>query len=386
MANLASPYSSYSDTSAPYTQKRIVEDYIAMLDPSDAPLVDLIGGLDGGSSKFQFTGKGKVVEWLEDTLAPLTGAMSVTGNGSTVATTSVTALTVADGNMLQPGHILLVGSELMWVSEVTPSSGAITVTRAIAGTSVASFASTAAFSVVGMARLEGDDSDSIGYTDVTGNSNYTQIFHKELKLTGTAMAIDEYGYSDPYQYQAAKSIPEMMRLIERALFYQKSGSAGSSTTPRYMGGLQAFISTDNYASGATLSVAKIEDTVELAYNAGGGGDYVALVAPSTYQVVKNLYDSSAFVRYAPEQSTFGTLVDKIITPFGNVTFVIDRWCPSTLIPILKTENVGMVTLRPWQVEDLAKSGDYEKTQLVGEFTLAMRLAKSHALLTAVSAS
>ncbi len=383
MANLASPYSTYSDSTP---QKRIVEDYIAMLDPSDAPLIDLIGGLDGGSSKFQFTGKGKVVEWLEDTLAPLTGAMSVTGNGSTVATTSVTALTVADGNMIQPGHILLVGAELMWVEAVTPSSGAITVIRAIGGTSVASFASNATFSVVGMARLEGDDSDSIGYTDISSNSNYTQIFHKELKITGSEMAIDNYGFSDPYQYQAAKSIPEMMRLIERALFYQKAGSAGSATAPRYMGGLQAFISTDNYASGATLSVAKIEDAVELAYNAGGGGDYVAVVAPSTYQVVKNLYDSSAFVRYAPEQSTFGTLVDKIITPFGNVTFVIDRWCPSTLIPILKTENVGMVTLRPWQVEDLAKSGDYQKTQLLGEFTLAMRLAKSHALLTAVSAS
>jgi len=379
MANSASPYSTYSDTTP---QKRIVEDYIAMLDPSDAPLVDLIGGLDGGSSKFQFTGKGKVVEWLEDTLTPLSGVFA---NAATIAT-NATTITVADGNMLQPGHILLVGSELMWVSEVTPSSGAITVTRAIAGTSVASFASNATFSVVGMARLEGDESDSIGYTDVTGNSNYTQIFHKELKITGSEMAIDNYGFSDPYQYQAAKSIPEMMRLVERALFYQKAGSAGSATAPRYMGGLQAFISTDNYASGATLSVPKIEDAVELAYNAGGGGDYVAVVAPSTYQVVKNLYDSSAFVRYAPEQSTFGTLVDKIITPFGNVTFVIDRWCPSTLIPILKTENVGMVTLRPWQVENLAKTGDYEKTQLVGEFTLAMRLAKSHALLTAVSAS
>jgi len=379
MANSASPYSTYSDTTP---QKRIVEDYIAMLDPSDAPLVDLIGGLDGGSSKFQFTGKGKVVEWLEDTLTPLSGVFA---NAATIAT-NATTITVADGNMLQPGHILLVGSELMWVSEVTPSSGAITVTRAIAGTSVASFASNATFSVVGMARLEGDDSDSIGYTDISSNSNYTQIFHKELKITGSEMAIDNYGFSDPYQYQAAKSIPEMMRLIERALFYQKAGSAGSATTPRYMGGLQAFISTDNYASGASLSVPKIEDAVELAYNAGGGGDYVAVVAPSTYQVVKNLYDSSAFVRYAPEQSTFGTLVDKIITPFGNVTFVIDRWCPSTLIPILKTENVGMVTLRPWQVENLAKTGDYEKTQLVGEFTLAMRLAKSHALLTAVSAS
>jgi len=100
--------------------------------------------------------------------------------------------------------------------------------------------------------------------------------------------------------------------------------------------------------------------------------------------LKSKYDSSSFVRYAPEQNRFGTLVDKIVTPFGDVTFVIDRWQRSDLIPFLNLDNVGMITLRPWQVEDLAKTGDYDRTQLVGEFSFCLRLDKSHAMLTAVS--
>ena len=192
--------------------------------------------------------------------------------------------------------------------------------------------------------------------------------------------------TDQMQYESAKSIPEMMRLIERQLQYGKR-SAGSTTAPRMMGGYQEFITT-NKASGsgisvATACVAAIEDAVELIYNAGGGGDFLAIVNPATYQLIKNAYDSSAYVRYAPEQNRFGTLVDRIVTPFGDVSFVIDRWQLSSLIPIMKLDNVGMLTLRPWQVEDLAKTGDAEKKQLIGEFTFCMKLEKSHALLTSV---
>ena len=374
MANSASPYSTYSDTTP---QIRVITDYISLLDPSDAPFIELIGGLDGAASKFQFKNQGKVVEWLEDTLTPLSGTCAE--QSLTTATTVVT-ITVDDGDVFQPGHIILVGTEKMWVSAV--SGDVITVTRGFANSTAATQASNAAYTIIGMARLEGDDSDSIGYTDITSNSNYTQIFHKEIKVTGSEMVIDNYGFSDPYQYQAAKSIPEMMRLIERTLQYGER-DAGSTTTPRMMGGYQTFI-TDNLASGASLTVTKIEDALELAYNDGGGGEFGAVVNPATYQKIKNLYDSSAFVRYAPEQNRFGTLVDKIVTPFGNVSFTIDRWQISTLIPMLRLENIGMLTLRPWQVEDLAKTGDARKSELIGEFTLCVRQDKSHALLTAVS--
>ena len=380
MANVAPPYSTYVNTAE---NKRVITDYIALLDPSDAPFIEAIGGLDGAASKFRFTNQGTLVEWIEDTLAPLVGtfALSATVNSATNATT----LTVADGNMVQPGHILLSGTELLWVS--ANSSGVLTVTRSLGGSTMVTLATDASFSIVGMARLEGADSDPIGYTDLSTNSNYTQIFHKEIKQTGTAPYQDRWGMTDQMQYESAKSIPEMMRLIERTLQYGKR-AAGSTTTPRMMGGYQEFITT-NKASGANMSVSSlipgiIEDAVELIYNAGGAGDFLAIVNPATYQKIKNAYDSSSYVRYAPEQNRFGTLVDRIVTPFGDVSFVIDRWQLSNLIPILKLDNVGMLTLRPWQVEDLAKTGDAEKKQLVGEYTFCLKLEKSHALLTAVA--
>ena len=380
MANVAPPYDTYTNSAE---NKRVITDYISLLDPSDAPFVEAIGGLDGAASKMRFTNQGTLVEWIEDTLAPLAGTFALTATANSV--TSAVSLTVADGNMVQPGHILSTGTELLWVS--ANSAGVLTVTRSLGSSTMVTLATNATFAIVGMARLEGDDSDPIGYTDLTTNSNYTQIFHKEIKQTGTAPYQDRYGMSDQMQYESAKSIPEMMRLIERTLQYGKR-AAGSTTTPRMMGGYQEFITT-NKASGASISVSsaavgQIEDAVELAYNAGGSGDYMAIVNPAVYQKIKNAYDSSAFVRYAPEQSRFGTLVDTIVTPFGNVSFVIDRWQLSTLIPILKLDNVGMLTLRPWQVEDLAKTGDAEKKQLIGEFTFCLKLEKSHALMTAVA--
>ena len=380
MANVAPPYSTYVNTAE---NKRVITDYIALLDPSDAPFIEAIGGLDGAASKFRFTNQGTLVEWIEDTLAPLTGVFALTATANSA--TDVTSLKVADGNMVQPGHILLTGTELLWVS--ANSSGTLTVTRSLGGSTMVTLATDASFSIVGMARLEGADSDPIGYTDLSTNSNYTQIFHKEIKQTGTAPYQDRWGMTDQMQYESAKSIPEMMRLIERTLQYGKR-AAGSTTTPRMMGGYQEFITT-NKASGANMSVSSlipgiIEDAVELIYNAGGAGDFLAIVNPATYQKIKNAYDSSSYVRYAPEQNRFGTLVDRIVTPFGDVSFVIDRWQLSNLIPILKLDNVGMLTLRPWQVEDLAKTGDAEKKQLVGEYTFCLKLQKSHALLTAVA--
>lgn len=380
MANEAPPYSTYVNTAE---NKRVITDYIALLDPSDAPFIEAIGGLDGAASKFRFTNQGTMVEWIEDTLAPLTGVFALTATANSA--TNVTSLKVADGNMVQPGHILLTGTELLWVS--ANSSGVLTVTRSLGSSTMVTLATDASFSIVGMARLEGADSDPIGYTDLSTNSNYTQIFHKEIKQTGTAPYQDRWGMTDQMQYESAKSIPEMMRLIERTLQYGKR-AAGSTTTPRMMGGYQEFITT-NKASGANMSVSSlipgiIEDAVELIYNAGGAGDFLAIVNPATYQKIKNAYDSSSYVRYAPEQNRFGTLVDRIVTPFGDVSFVIDRWQLSNLIPILKLDNVGMLTLRPWQVEDLAKTGDAEKKQLVGEYTFCLKLQKSHALLTAVA--
>lgn len=370
MANLASPMTTYSDTS---TQRKVITDYISLLDPSDAPLIERLGGLDGAAGKFKFVNKGTNPQWLEDTLTPLTDTLA---NAATIASDDTT-MTVTDPNMYQEGHIILVDAEQMWVSGV--SGSVITVTRNYGGTQ-ASHDSIDAVTVIGMARLEGDDSDDLGFTDRTVGSNFTQIFHQEVKVSETQQVISQYGIADEFDYQAKKAVPSLMRLIERALVYGQR-KAGSATTPRAMGGIDTFV-TDNVGDyGSALAQSHFENAVKSTYEDGGTGPWVAACSPTNLQSVKNFYDSSNYLRIGPDQKSVGMVIETIITPYGNVDLLLDRWMIDAKLPILDPKNAGMLTLRPFTQEMLAKTGDSLKGEVVGEFTFCLRQNKSHALLT-----
>jgi len=369
-----SPASTYSDTTP---HKRVITDVISLLDPSDAPAIMALGGLDGASSKFDFVNEpGKVVEWLEDTLIGLTGAL----DGSITSIAATITMAVADN--IQEGHILLIGTEQMWVSSVDNATEIVTVTRAFQGSS-ATHADSAAISVVGMARLEGADSDDVGFTDRTVGSNFTQILHQEVKVTRTQRQIAQYGISDEMLYQQNKVVPSLMRLLERHFYYNSAAKAGGSSTPRVMGGYQAFV-TDNLVSGASLTQAKFEDAIKEAYDDGGDGPWLAMCSSTNLQKVKNFYDSSNFLRIDRTEETVGMVIERIVTPFGYADLVLDRWAVDTEIPIIDPTHAGFLTLYPFTGEPLAKTGDADKSEVVGEYTLCMRQDKAHALLTAVS--
>lgn len=374
MATFASPVSSYSDTTP---HKRVITDVISLIDPSDVPAIMLLGGLDGASGKFRFVNEpSTVVEWLEDALSPIDYSDGLDG---TIASTDTTiALTSAGG--IQEGHIILVGSEYMWVSAV--STNTITVTRAFQGTA-ATAADAAAVAIVGMARLEGDDSDDIAYVDRTIGSNATSILHKEIKVTRTHRQLAQYGIADEFLYQQNKAVPELMRLLERHFYRNTAAKAGSTTTPRAMGGYQAFV-TDNKVSGASLAQSQFENAVKAAFADGGLGPWTAFLAPDNLQKVKNFYDSSNFLRVDRTESTVGMVIERVLTPYGSVDLALDRWAVNGQIGILEPGHVGFLTYYPFTFEPLAKDGDYDKGEMVGEFTLCLRQDKAHAILTAVT--
>lgn len=373
MANLASPMTTYSDTTP---QKKVITDYISLIDPSDAPLIEALGGLDGAAGKLKFVNKGTNPQWLNDTLTPLTGALSSSTDNTASGATS---LIVADPNMFQEGHIILVDAEQMWVSAVAGSTSTLTVTRNYGGTQ-ATHATGSTVTIVGLARLEGDDSDDLGFTDRTASSNYTQIFHQEIKVSMTQQVIDQWGIGDEFDYQAKKAVPSLMRLIERALVYGQF-KAGSATTPRAFGGIDQFV-TDNVGDyGAALAQSHFENAVKSAYEDGGTGPWIAACSPTNLQSIKNFYDASNFLRVSPEQSQVGMVIDEIVTPYGNVKLLLDRWMIDAKLPILDPKHAGMLTLRPFTQEPLAKSGDSIKGEVVGEFTFCLRQDKAHALLT-----
>jgi len=375
--------STYDDNSG-VIQKRVITDYITLIDPADAPFVEAMGGLDGGAKKFRFVNFPHTkVEWIEDTREPLAVGLNTAMNNS--VTTAV--LLAASANMVQVGQILLFadGAEQMWVSAVASDGVTLTVSRGYGGTTATAqvVANNTAIEILGIARLEGAESHGLGYTVRSTNYNHTQIMQREVKVSRSQNQISQYGIREEFDYQSNKAIPHLMRLIEKGV-YKGTRSAGSSAAPRSFGGLGTFVTNNAINSGsAAVTQAKFENALKAAY-LDGGKPSKAFVSPTNMQVIKNFYDSANFLRVDTKEKTVGMTIEKIITPYGTVDLIMDRWAPDSTIYILDPEHVGFITYYPFTSEPLAKTGDYQRGEVVGEFTLCVRMDKAHAVITTIA--
>ena len=375
--------STYDDNSG-VIQKRVITDYITLIDPADTPFVEAMGGLDGGAKKFRFVNFPHTkVEWIEDTREPLTVGLNTAMNSSVTSA----VLLAADANKVQVGQILLFadGAEKMWVSAVAADGVTCTVTRAYGGTTATAqvVANNTAIEIIGVARLEGAESTGLGYTVRTTNYNHTQIMQREVKVSRSQNQISQYGIREEFDYQSNKAIPHLMRLIEKAV-YSGYRNPGTSAAPRSFGGLSTFVTDNVINSGAAaVTQAKFENALKAAY-LDGGKPSKAFVSPSNMQVIKNLYDSGTFLRVDRDEKSVGMTIEKIITPYGNIDLIMDRWASNASIYILDPEHVGFVTYYPFTSEPLAKTGDYQRGEVVGEFTLCIRMDKAHAAITNIA--
>lgn len=365
---------SYSDVTP---QKRVITDVISLIDPADTPLIEALGGLDGAESKFRFANwPSTTVEWLEDTLAPLADQL----NGS--ITSSVTTITVDDADKFQEGHIIFVGAEQMWVSAVNVATEVLTVTRGYAGTQTTQ-ADNAVVEIIGMARIEGADSDPSPWTDRVTGSNFTEIFHKEIKVTRTQNQISQYGIAEEFDYQSSKAVPELARLIEKQMF-RGARKAGTGTTPRAFGGFSTFITDNSVNAGGPIVQTDFDDALLAAYNDGGLGPWLAPMTAANMRVVKNFYDTSGFLRVDREEKTVGMVIERIATPFGMVDLLLDRWAESARVNLIDPKHAGLRTYYPFTQEPLAKDGDHTKGEVIGEFVLCVRQDKAHAFIGTIS--
>lgn len=371
----------------PTLMQRSLDENILNLDPRDTPLLTLIGGLDGAAGKFSFrpTNENTKYEWMEDTL----GWRSVT-HGAAISALAATSITLAAGEAakLEPGHILQYSTVQIWVSAVNTTTNVITAVRPYAGSTDIAIPAGATLKIIGLARLESAESDPIAGTTATFGYNYTQILHRELSESGTMEKMRLLGKGDPWQYEAAKQVPNMLIELEHQLLYGLR-QQGSATTPRAMGGVKTFITTNVTASlGTKITKAAFEAAALAMFNQSGGGDKYAILSPANYVELTSLFTAAETVQHTESNAKeywWGMSPVGIYTKFGKINLYIDRWIDSTFIPIIDLGNIGMKTLRPFFIEPLAKSGDYHKQETIWEGALCMRGDKSHALIAGITA-
>ena len=264
----------------------------------------------------------------------------------------------------------------------------------------------AAASAAGL--VEGADASGASDTPTTRVGNRTQIQGKTVHISGTLDAVDKAGRKTETAYQLAKAGQELKRDMEKTILgnvAQSNGTAGSAA--RLLGSIQTWLGTnfvtmtDGVApvgsngtaartEGATASAfteAKLKECVKSCFE--NGGNPTLLVVPPTQKQVVSSFPGIAEQRYAApsdKQTTIMGAADVYLSDFGTLSVVPDRFMTADTSPaaeqalVLDPSMASIATLRPFQSNLLAKSGDSEKHQMLVEYTLQVSNEKAHGIV------
>ena len=373
MATGSGLITSYDNT---YTQKVMITDRIIMADPYDITTITALGL--NNASKFQFVNTpGRTYTWLEDAYPSVSDAASCTALSTETAHTT---LDVTDGDLFHVGDVVQVDSEYVWVASV--STNELTVVRGFGSTTTATHNTDSTFYIRYNARLEGADSSASPWTEVTTATNASTIFHKEVKISRDDELFPNYGVDNLRKYRIDKNMEQMMEQLDRLPYYGKR-AAGTSSTARSSGGFGTFITTNATTVTGALLRSHIDTEFRQIHAAGGKTDLI-LCDAWFQQKCNDFYEG--FVTTTRDQSVGGSLIKQLMHPItGQLTkLVVDRHCPSGYAYLLDKRYVGYITIDPFFYEALAKHGDYEQGQTVGEYGFVCAYNKAHSILSGYS--
>jgi len=257
------------------------------------------------------------------------------------------------------------------------------------------------------AAVEGADASSATMGVTTRAGNRTQIFQKTVQIAGTLEAVDKAGRKSEKAYQLAKASSEVKRDMELTLLSNQVAAAGNSSTARTLGGLQTWLATNgdfgtSGVAGASGTTARTDGTdrtftedilktvVKEVYTAGGNPK-VLMVNPAHKQTVSAFAGIAAQRYMAPsnEATTIIGAADVYLSDFGTMSVVPNRFmnatnaCDETAF-VIDPDMLAIAYLRPFATNELAKTGDSEKTQLICEATLEVKNEAAHGVIADLS--
>jgi hypothetical protein len=249
------------------------------------------------------------------------------------------------------------------------------------------------------AAVEGADAVSATISPTTRLGNYCQIVQKTIQVSGTLEAVNKAGRKSEKAYQLSKAASELKRDMETILAANQGRDAGSSTSARKLGALLSWIKTNTSkgtsgtdpttigvstrSDGATRTFTEqlLKDEIASAFDAGGNP--TMLIVNSGLKQKVSTFAGIAAQRYMAPGDGPTTIIgaaDVYMSDFGQLSTVPDRFLRTRDAFLIDPEYAAVAYLRPFQTNDLAMTGDSEKTQILAEFTLEMRNEAAHALV------
>lgn len=379
------PFTGKATYSAGDTLPEIAEDVadlVAIASAIETPLLDILGDAARPARSI-------VHEWLED--APLPNTDSVVG------WLDPDQLTVADDSRFRAFDQIRVGtsSEIMRVESVD-GGGLLTVTRGYGGTAEGADPTAGeAITIIGNAALEGADAGPARFTTRSRLTNVTQIFSATVEVSGSELAVRQLGIKDELDYQKAMRLRELLRDLENSVINGVADAVnigGTATSPRTMRGILASLESNRFEPGVggfpadtTLTEAQLNLALRSIWESGGTGVDLIVVGGKTKRAINGFITSNK--RYYNSTESYKDLVSVYESDFGVCRIVLSRHVPPGAAMLLDSSRIGVLPLagRSFQFKPLARTGDRESGQVVGEYTLEMRNEGAHGVITGLAA-
>lgn len=227
----------------------------------------------------------------------------------------------------------------------------------------------------GTLKLEGAEAGAV-ITSTRGSlSNVCQIIEKVTQVSGTARALQPKGVGDTFNAEVQDRLIETKRDLEW-YFLNGTKTLESDSTPRQMNGLMNLVNANNVVqTKGALTEDHFLDALQKMWDHGAQGAYFTFVNATQKRAINALAKAGSNVRWVVDNGSvnnvYGIGVSKIVTDFGEISLVLDRYMVNNGILTLDLNEVQIAELRGTFYEDLPKSGDYFKGHVLNESTIKL---------------
>ena len=227
----------------------------------------------------------------------------------------------------------------------------------------------------GTLKLEGADAGEVITSSRGSLNNICQIIEKVTQVSGTARALHPKGVGDTFDAEVQDRLIEVKRDLEW-YFLNGTKTLESDSTPRQMAGLINLVNSNNVVNTAgALTEEHFLDALQKMWDKGAQGEYFAYVNATQKRAINALAKNGNNVRWVVDNGSvanvYGIGVSKIVTDFGEVNLVLDRYMDANTILTLDLDEVRIAELRGTFYEDLPKAGDYFKGHIINESTIKL---------------
>ena len=230
--------------------------------------------------------------------------------------------------------------------------------------------------------------------------NYHQISQKGYIVSNTLDAVDKAGRDREVAYQRVLKGLELRRDIEKMI--GDTNVARSSSEPRKSASLLTWITNGDapsdmaFATGdgtdtadvtgtaAALTLAKIDTAVTEAWQDGGNPSMLVCSATNRANISDLTQSGTNLVSNQVNMTegkapTFVGSTAVYLTDFGTLDITPSRFMSNDKLFVIDPNFVSLSTLagRNFAENDIANTGDAEKSQIVCEWALKVKAPKAH---------